>query len=129
MSGYIVCLMCKAKLIYVEEDPSHYKSHLKYHHGAYYNHNVILALNLLDKTFFQTLYDEFVKEGHKPELTGVEMDCDEAGEVEESDVVDVVVTVIVLPGEDLTHRQPLIGRVLLTEAVLAGHHYEGLRLV
>ena len=85
MSGYIVCLMCKAKLIYVEEDPSHYKTHLKYHHGAYYNHNVLLALNLLDKTFFQTLYDEFVKEGHKPELTGVEMDCDEAGEGNDSD--------------------------------------------
>ena len=85
MSGYIVCLMCKAKLIYVEEDPSHYKTHLKYHHGAYYNHNVLLALNLLDKTFFQTLYDEFVKEGHKPELTGVEMDYDEAEEGNDSD--------------------------------------------
>ena len=74
MPGFIVCLMCRAKLTYVRSEPSHYNNHLKYHHGVYFNHHLLLAVNLLNESYFQKLHEEFVSGRHQSDLTGAEGD-------------------------------------------------------
>ena len=72
---FIVCLMCRAKLSYSKEDRSHYNNHLEHHHGSFYNQHLILALNLLNETYFQLLYDEFLSGAHQSDLIGAESDA------------------------------------------------------
>ena len=66
--------MCRAKLSYSKEDPSHYNNHLKHHHGSYFNHHLILALNLLNEAYFQSLYEECLSGAHQSDLIGAESD-------------------------------------------------------
>ena len=74
VTTFIVCLMCRAKLSYSKEDPSQFNNHLRYHHGAYFNHHLILALNLLNETYFQSLYEEFLSGANQSDLIGAESD-------------------------------------------------------
>ena len=74
VATFIVCLMCRAKLSYSKEDPSHYNNHLRYHHGCLFNQHLLLALNFLNETYFQTLYEEFLSGANQSDLIGAESD-------------------------------------------------------
>ena len=55
MPGSILCLFCRGYVQYTKVAPHRFRNHLQNHHGVFYHHEVIIALNRLGLTYVEKL--------------------------------------------------------------------------
>ena len=59
VSGTLQCLLCKGVVTFVNGDKSKFENHMQADHDAYFNHNLMLAINYLDKNTLKEIVTQF----------------------------------------------------------------------
>ena len=68
LDNTVSCLLCKAVISFDKKDKAKYTKHMQYDHGAFYNINLLLVINILDRDMVFQLIEAIKNPTKKKEL-------------------------------------------------------------